>query len=107
MLFIVEKCSKSGDALLSIVIVSKHQLETVFNQIITVIVNTVSKIVYISARANFFVEVFEHSINQRIDAGRVFSNHFLGVKIWNAFAAHVSSKHILMSVYKCVNAGFS
>ena len=104
MLFVVEKCSKSSDTLLSVVVISEHQLETVFNQVVIVLVNTVSVIVDVGARANTFIEVLEHHIHRRIDAGGVFPNHFLGVKVWNALAAHVSRKHILMSVDKRVNA---
>ena len=49
ILLVGEKSTKACHTLLSVVIVGKHLLETVFDQIVSVLVNTVVQVVHITA----------------------------------------------------------
>lgn len=104
---IVEQCSKTGHTLLGVVIVSEHDLEAVFDEIVSIFVHAVIQVVHVVAHSNTLVEILEKDVDKRVDAGWIFTNDLLRIEIRDALAAHIASIHILMCIDKRVNACFA
>mmetsp|Transcript_30199 Transcript_30199/g.40150 ORF Transcript_30199/g.40150 Transcript_30199/m.40150 type:complete len:329 (+) Transcript_30199:959-1945(+) len=107
VLLVIEESAEACHTLLRVVVVGKHLLKAILDQVVAILIDSIVKIVHIIALAEGRVVVLEEHIRDRVDARWSLADGFLGVEVRDAFTAHDASENVLVSVDERVDASLA